>query len=372
MIHTRLEHLTKTYSNGFKAIQGDGISLTVEDGEFIVLLGPSGCGKSTILRMIAGLESITSGNLYIQNKKANDIEPGDRNIAMVFQNYALYPHMNVYKNMSYGLKNHGYPKNEIQQRVHETAKTLGISHLLHNKPAQLSGGEKQRVAMGRAIARHPVLFLFDEPLSNLDAKLRTHMRNEIKHLHQRLKTTSLYVTHDQVEAMTMASRIVVLNKGSIEQIGTPEEVYKKPRTLFVANFIGSPAINCFEARYENETILCHEQRIPLPHKKLMENNADIIIAIRPEDILLSSKKPQEPHIRFKTRIVEKEHLGSQYLLHLKIETSNEQKTQTEREKSNLRVLVYNTSMLIDTHKYIDAHIALKNILIYDKATGHAL
>ncbi len=373
MIHTRLENLTKTYPNGFAAIGEDGISLDVEHGEFIVLLGPSGCGKSTILRMVAGLESITSGNLYIENKRANDIEPGDRNIAMVFQNYALYPHMSVYNNMAYGLKNHGYPKSEIHKRIEETAEILGIRHLLGNKPAQLSGGEKQRVAMGRAIARHPVLFLFDEPLSNLDAKLRAHMRSEIKRLQQRLNVTSLYVTHDQVEAMTMASRIVVLNKGRIEQIGSPEEVYRNPRTLFVASFIGSPSINTLEATHENGAITCFGQRVPITPKSTVADNTNLILAVRPEDVFVSQTKLAEPHIRFKARVLEKEHLGAQYLLHLKIErqghAQNPHETRAEFEQADLRALVHQHESI---QEYGDATVPLRALHVYNKETGHAL
>ena len=204
------------------------------------MVGPSGCGKSTILRLIAGLEEVTSGQVKIDGRLVNDLEPKDRDVAMVFQNYALYPHMNVYKNMAYGLKTRGYKKTDIDQRVRQAAEVLGLEDLLERKPRQLSGGQRQRVAMGRCIVREPSVFLFDEPLSNLDAKLRTQMRVELKKLHRQLRTTSIYVTHDQVEAMTLADRIMVLNDGRIEQIGQPSEIYNQPRTAFVARFIGSP------------------------------------------------------------------------------------------------------------------------------------
>ncbi|MBU2089050.1 MAG: sn-glycerol-3-phosphate import ATP-binding protein UgpC [Alphaproteobacteria bacterium] len=224
-----------------------GIDLDIQDGEFVVLVGPSGCGKSTLLRMVAGLEEITGGEVSIGDRVVNDLEPKDRDIAMVFQNYALYPHMSVYDNMAYGLKIKGLPKAEIEKRVKMAADLLQLSALLERRPRQLSGGQRQRVAMGRAIVREPAVFLFDEPLSNLDAKLRVQMRVEIKRLQRRLGTTSIYVTHDQVEAMTMADRLVVMHSGVAEQIGTPLEVYQRPATVFVAGFIGSPAMNFLPA-----------------------------------------------------------------------------------------------------------------------------
>jgi sn-glycerol 3-phosphate transport system ATP-binding protein len=225
-----------------------GISADVADGEFIVMVGPSGCGKSTLLRMVAGLETITAGEIVIGDRVVNRLEPKDRDIAMVFQNYALYPHMSVFENMAYGLKIRGFTKADVKSRVDRAAAILELGPLLERKPRALSGGQRQRVAMGRAIVREPAVFLFDEPLSNLDAKLRVQMRFEIQKLHRRLGTTSLYVTHDQVEAMTLARRMIVMNAGRAEQIGTPMEVYQNPATLFVAGFIGSPAMNFMEAR----------------------------------------------------------------------------------------------------------------------------
>jgi sn-glycerol 3-phosphate transport system ATP-binding protein len=224
-----------------------GVSTLVADGEFIVIVGPSGCGKSTLLRMVAGLEAITAGEVVIGDRVVNDLEPADRDIAMVFQNYALYPHMDVFANMAYGLKIRGFAKDDILRRVQRAAEILELTPLLDRKPRALSGGQRQRVAMGRAIVREPAVFLFDEPLSNLDAKLRVQMRFEIQKLHRRLGTTSLYVTHDQVEAMTLANRMIVMNAGRAEQIGTPMEVYENPATLFVAGFIGSPAMNFMPA-----------------------------------------------------------------------------------------------------------------------------
>src|SRR3982750_998738 len=241
MAQVHLRGVKKTYDNKVAVIHG--IDMEIADGEFIVIVGPSGCGKSTLLRMVAGLERITGGEVAIGDRVVNGLEPKDRDIAMVFQNYALYPHMSVYQNMAYGLKIKKMPKDEIERRVQKAAKILELGTFLQRLPRQLSGGQRQRVAMGRAIVREPAVFLFDEPLSNLDAKLRVQMRFEIQKLHRRLRTTSLYVTHDQVEAMTLADRMIVMNAGRAEQIGTPMEVYENPASVFVAGFIGSPAMN---------------------------------------------------------------------------------------------------------------------------------
>ncbi|MBU2958142.1 sn-glycerol-3-phosphate import ATP-binding protein UgpC [Paracoccus sp. 1_MG-2023] len=245
MASITLDNLGKIYAGGTRAV-GD-VNIDIADGEFIVLVGPSGCGKSTLLRMVAGLESISEGEVRIGDRVVNEVEPADRDIAMVFQNYALYPHMSVRQNLAYGLKNRRTPKAEIDRRVNQAAEILQIGKFLDRKPKALSGGQRQRVAMGRAIVREPAAFLFDEPLSNLDAKLRVAMRLEIKELQKRLRTTSLYVTHDQLEAMTLADRLVVLNGGRVEQIGTPLEVYRRPASAFVAGFIGSPAMNLIDA-----------------------------------------------------------------------------------------------------------------------------
>ncbi|MCC5999624.1 MAG: sn-glycerol-3-phosphate import ATP-binding protein UgpC [Pararhodobacter sp.] len=247
MASITMDDLHKVYTGGVQAVTG--ISLDIADGELIVLVGPSGCGKSTLLRMVAGLETITGGTLKIGERVVNNLEPADRDIAMVFQNYALYPHMTVYNNLAYGLKNRRFPKAEIERRVQEAATMLEIDKFLDRKPRQLSGGQRQRVAMGRALVREPAAFLFDEPLSNLDAKLRVQMRVEIKQLQRRLRTTSLYVTHDQLEALTLADRLVVLNGGMIEQVGTPMAVYDRPASTFVAGFIGSPAMNMIDMAY---------------------------------------------------------------------------------------------------------------------------
>ena len=241
MATVKLEHVYKKYPNGFEAVKD--FNLDIEDKEFIIFVGPSGCGKSTTLRMIAGLEDISSGDLFIDDKRMNDVEPKDRDIAMVFQNYALYPHMTVYENMAFGLKIRKVPKAEIDQKVHEAARILDLEHLLDRKPKALSGGQRQRVAMGRAIVRSPKVFLMDEPLSNLDAKLRGQMRIEISKLHQRLGTTIIYVTHDQTEAMTLGTRIVVMKDGVIQQVDTPQNLYDNPGNKFVAGFIGAPQMN---------------------------------------------------------------------------------------------------------------------------------
>ena len=240
-----LQHIKKVYPNGYEAVQD--FNLEIEDKEFIIFVGPSGCGKSTTLRMIAGLEEISSGDLYIDGKRVNDIEPKDRDIAMVFQSYALYPHMTVRENMAFSLKIKKTPKDEIDKAVNEAAKILDLEELMDRKPKALSGGQRQRVAMGRAIVRHPKVFLMDEPLSNLDAKLRGQMRVEISRLHQRLGATIIYVTHDQTEAMTLGTRIVVMSKGKVEQIDTPQNLYNYPKNMFVAGFIGSPQMNFLDA-----------------------------------------------------------------------------------------------------------------------------
>src|SRR5438477_8702877 len=245
MADISLRGVKKTYQK-LQVIHG--VDATIADGEFIVIVGPSGCGKSTLLRMIAGLETITSGEIAIGGKVVNDVEPKDRNIAMVFQNYALYPHMTVYENMSYGLRIRRFDREQINERVQRAAKILELDPFLQRRPRELSGGQRQRVAMGRAIVREPAAFLFDEPLSNLDAKLRVQMRAELQALHRRLGTTSLYVSHDQVEAMTLAHRMIVMNAGRAEQIATPMEVYENPATVFVAGFIGSPAMNFLEGK----------------------------------------------------------------------------------------------------------------------------
>ncbi len=282
-----LTNIEKCYPNGYQAIKK--LDLDIQEGEFVVLVGPSGCGKSTLLRMIAGLETISGGDLYIDSEKVNLQEPGDRDIAMVFQNYALYPHMSVFNNMAYGLKNRKTPKAEIKRLVTEAAQMLEIEHLLDRKPKQLSGGQRQRVAMGRAIVRQPKVFLFDEPLSNLDAKLRVQMRLEIKKLQQRLSTTSIYVTHDQVEAMTLADKLVVLNQGKVEQVGKPIDLYDLPASTFVATFIGSPAMNIISGEVTRHGLRLNGQLFSVPTSHLVDGQ--IRLGLRPEHLYLCRENP---------------------------------------------------------------------------------
>jgi sn-glycerol 3-phosphate transport system ATP-binding protein len=278
-----------------------------------VVLGPSGCGKSTVLRMIAGLEAVSAGTIRIGERVVNDLEPKDRDIAMVFQNYALYPHMSVYDNMAYGLRNRGTPKAEIERRVGDAARILGLAELLERKPRQLSGGQRQRVAMGRAIVREPAAFLFDEPLSNLDAKLRVQMRIEIRQLQQRLGTTGIYVTHDQVEAMTLGDRLMVMNAGQVEQIGTPLEVYERPASVFVAGFIGSPAMNLLEARVagDGRAVVLDGARLPLPQPRPGEADRPVILGLRPEH--LSPGEDERDGVALEVVLVEM--LGADTVVH---------------------------------------------------------
>jgi len=286
MANVALRNVRKAYPNGFEAIKG--IDFDVGDGQFCVLVGPSGCGKSTLLRMVAGLETITSGEIDIGGRIVNQVEPADRDIAMVFQNYALYPHMSVYNNMAYGLRNRGMAKPEIDARVQEAARILEIGPMLERKPGQLSGGQRQRVAMGRAIVRQPKVFLFDEPLSNLDAKLRIAMRVEIRKLQRRLSTTSIYVTHDQLEAMTLADVLVVMNGGQVEQIGDPLDIYQKPATTFVASFIGAPPMNLMPLRADGiRSQFSGDSRAG----DSRAGSPGGILGIRPEDFVISADTP---------------------------------------------------------------------------------
>ncbi|UOQ43531.1 sn-glycerol-3-phosphate ABC transporter ATP-binding protein UgpC [Halobacillus salinarum] len=288
MAQLQLNNIEKVYDKKVKAV--DDFNLHIDDKEFVVFVGPSGCGKSTTLRMIAGLEEITNGDFIIDERRMNDVAPKDRDIAMVFQNYALYPHMNVYDNMAFGLKLRKMNKQEIESRVQNAAKILGLEALLDRKPKALSGGQRQRVALGRAIVRDAKVFLMDEPLSNLDAKLRVQMRAEIQKLHQRLQTTTIYVTHDQTEAMTMATRLVVMKDGIIQQVGAPKEVYDKPENIFVGGFIGSPAMNFLHGTLGEETINVDGVEIAVPEGKMKPLRdqgyvgKEIILGVRPEDM----------------------------------------------------------------------------------------
>lgn len=310
MAEVTLNSIEKVYPNGFKAIHG--IDIGIQDGEFIALVGPSGCGKSTLLRMVAGLETISGGEVSIAGRRVNVLEPANRDIAMVFQNYALYPHMTVYDNMAYGLRNRRTPKGEIDKRVREAADILELSQLLDRRPQQLSGGQRQRVAMGRAIVREPAVFLFDEPLSNLDAKLRVQMRVEVKKLQRQLGTTSLYVTHDQVEAMTMADRLVVMNSGVAEQVGTPIEVYDRPASKFVAAFIGSPSMNFMDATIEGgAAVLGSGMRLTLNGSAQAAGEGQkVTLGIRPEHFTPTN---DDGALAIKIDLVE--HLGAETLIH---------------------------------------------------------
>ena len=311
MAGIHLDTVRKVYPGDVVAISG--LSLDIADGEFVVLVGPSGCGKSTLLRMVAGLETISDGTLRIGDRVVNDLEPAERDIAMVFQNYALYPHMTVFKNLAYGLKNRGFRKDEINRRVRAAAEMLEIERFLDRKPRALSGGQRQRVAMGRALVREPKAFLLDEPLSNLDAKLRVQMRVEVKQLQRRLGTTALYVTHDQLEAMTMGDRLVVLNGGEIEQVGKPMEVYERPATMFVATFIGSPAMNMIPLDYIHGS-----------------GRGDVLgqlpagtdtIGVRPDDLWVEA--PSEPHFEIDGTLSLLEPAGPESHLHVQLEGSEQ-------------------------------------------------
>ncbi|RLK64214.1 sn-glycerol-3-phosphate ABC transporter ATP-binding protein UgpC [Atopobacter sp. AH10] len=322
MVKIDLNHIHKKYPNADTYSVTD-FNLHIDDKEFIVFVGPSGCGKSTTLRMIAGLEDISEGELLIDGQVMNDVEPKNRNIAMVFQNYALYPHMTVFDNMAFGLKLKKYPKDEIKKRVEDAALKLGLSEYLERKPAALSGGQRQRVALGRAIVRDANVFLMDEPLSNLDAKLRVQMRAEIAKLHQSLGTTTIYVTHDQTEAMTMATRIVIMKDGIVQQIGTPQEVYNRPVNMFVAGFIGSPAANFFKVRVEDDHVVSEDGlslKLHEPATALLAdrgyNHKEVIMAIRPEDI--QSEQifiDSNPDKLVQAKVVVAELLGSESMLY---------------------------------------------------------
>ena len=318
MASVTLENVSKTYDNGQVAVRE--ASFTVADGEFMVLVGPSGCGKSTTLRMLAGLESVTEGTIAIDGDVVNDMPPKDRDVAMVFQNYALYPHMSVFDNMAFGLKLRKYSKKQIQQRVHQAAETLGLTEILKRKPKQLSGGQQQRVAVGRAIVRKPKVFLFDEPLSNLDAKLRVQMRAEIARLHRDLAATMVYVTHDQTEAMTLGDRIVVMKDGVVQQIDAPLALYRRPANLFVGGFIGNPAMNFINGAltdggevYES---LSGSIRISMKGRGI-DKDQSVTAGIRPESLKLTGSAP-DPVIRAERLLVE--HLGAETLIHARTGT----------------------------------------------------
>ena len=320
MAQVSVRKVVKAYET-YQAVHG--IDLEIKDEEFVVLVGPSGCGKSTTLRMIAGLEEITSGEIWIGGDMVNDMPPRDRDIAMVFQNYALYPHMTVFDNMAFGLKLRKYSKDDIKKRVDEAARILDIAPLLDRKPKALSGGQRQRVAMGRAIVRHPRVFLFDEPLSNLDAKLRVQMRTEIKKVHQTVRTTTVYVTHDQIEAMTLADRVVVMNQGRIEQVGPPQELYHNPATRFVAGFIGSPAMNFLPVRVTNEggltLTLASGAKLAVPPSRVARYapyaNREMTLGLRPEHLTETRDVEKPGVVLFDALVDVTEPMGMETMVH---------------------------------------------------------
>ena len=354
MARVEIENIDKNY--GAVKILKD-ISISVKDGEFLVLVGPSGCGKSTLLRMIAGLENISAGEIYIGDRVVNNLPPKERDVSMVFQNYALYPHLTVAENIGFSLILAGTPKAEKERLVHDAADVLGLSDLLERKPKNLSGGQRQRVAMGRAIIRRPKAFLFDEPLSNLDAKLRVAMRAEIKSLHERFKTTAIYVTHDQVEAMTMADRIVVMNEGRIEQIGHPLELYDKPVNAFVAGFIGTPSMNLLEAKVDLSgkypmALFKTGEKLPLPVKANLKDGNDIIYGLRPEYCKIS----KTGHI---SKVEAIEPMGSETHLIL-------------RFAAQRVVMAIHDRLNVSPGENLTFEPNVEKVVIFDKKSGHAL
>ena len=318
MATLELSQIVKTYPNGFKALKG--IDVAVKDGEMLVVVGPSGCGKSTLLRCVAGLERITSGEIVLDGESIAQKRPDERDIAMVFQNYALYPHMSVYDNLGYGLRNRKFPADKIKELINEAAGILHIEELLDRRPAQLSGGQRQRVAMGRAIVRHPKVFLFDEPLSNLDAKLRGHMRVEIKRLQRRQNATAMFVTHDQVEAMTLGDRIILLNDGEVEQVGTPDDLYYRPSSTYVASFIGSPPMNLLDGRQTQGEVKLEGVQMQSPLEDTpVKNVTDVIVGLRPNDIEVVER--EQAHVLLEVDVIEP--LGDLMLVHGKIDSKTD-------------------------------------------------
>ena len=381
----------KIYPNGTRALED--VNITINDGEFVVLVGPSGCGKTTLLRMVAGLEDITEGEISIGDKTVNDVAPKDRDIAMVFQNYALYPHMSVFDNMAFSLKLRKLPKDEIDQKVKDAAKTLEISELLDRKPKALSGGQRQRVAMGRAIVRNPQAFLMDEPLSNLDAKLRVQMRAELGQLHTQLQTTTLYVTHDQVEAMTMGDRVAVIRKGELQQIDTPREIYLNPRNIFVAGFIGSPSMNFVYANVEvnnsSVKLIFGDDQIDYKSNKLEKlktfENKEIVMGIRPEafeDVNYANKSEYSESIKVSVSLLEQ--LGSDSYIHFYKDIKPVQTEAIEEiladEGEDISVLGDNTKFIARINpnstvvegEEIEIKIDPSKLHFFDPETGDAL
>jgi multiple sugar transport system ATP-binding protein len=356
MATVTFDHVWKRFEK-FAAVQD--FNIEIGDGEFMVLVGPSGCGKTTALRMIAGLEEISEGTLKIGDRVVNNVAPKDRDIAMVFQSYALYPHMTVYDNMAFGLKLRKVPKADIDRRVNEAASILGLENL-QKKPRELSGGQRQRVALGRAIVREPAVFLMDEPLSNLDAKLRVQTRAEIARIHQRLGTTTVYVTHDQVEAMTMGSRIAVMSQGKLQQVGTPEDVYEKPKNLFVAGFIGSPSMNFADVTGDSTAVSGSGVKLPVParYHAGLNGTRNLVAGFRPEHLELGDV-PNAATIRAKADVVE--YLGSEQLLHV-----------TVPGHDGDVVAVTNADHRVTPGDVVDLKLPLDRLHLFDKETGDAI
>ena len=341
-----LKNISKEYKKGVPAV--DSVSFEINDGEFCALVGPSGCGKSTILRMIAGLETITSGELYFDDKLMNEIAPQKRDIGMVFQNYALYPHLTVFENIAFPLSIRKENKDEIKKKVHQIADLLNLSEYLTRKPKELSGGQRQRVAVGRAIVRKPKVFLFDEPLSNLDAKLRTEMRTEIAKLQRELNITTVYVTHDQIEAMTMGNRIAALESGKLQQIGSPQDLYNNPQNLFTAAFIGSPQMNLFEGAINNGTFVSDEYSFPISHIQ----NIDITtLGIRPENLSLTSKSDDMNSIEITIENIE--YLGNETIIYF-------------RAKERLLCIRAHANVQNKIGEQVNLYYSLKDVYLFDK------
>lgn len=378
MATVTLKNINKIYDNGFQAVKN--VDVEIEDKSFVVLLGPSGCGKTTTLRMVAGLEEISEGELLIDDKKVNDVPPKDRDIAMVFQNYALYPHMTVFDNMAFGLKLRKVPKDQIQKQVQEAARILKLEPLLDRKPRQLSGGQRQRVALGRALVRNPKVFLFDEPLSNLDAKLRGHMRAELAALHNNLETTMIYVTHDQIEAMTLGDKIIIMKEGEVQQMGTPMDLYDSPVNKFVAGFIGSPPMNLLEVtinKQGNNIILDGDNL----HVALNQDQAarlsnythqKVYLGIRPENILIEKSKKSDNYLEGVAEVVE--NLGAESYIYIPQQSTAAAKLEQADESENFLIvkLPRDKSGDVSVNAKVTFSLDLSHLHLFDFETEQSL
>ena len=369
------DEVTKQFDDGTIAV--DRLSLEVRDGEFLILVGPSGCGKTTALRMVAGLEEVTSGEVRIGDNVVNDLPPVERDIAMVFQNYALYPHMSVEENIAFPLRQKGVKKNEAKERVAEAARLLSIEDLLQRKPRALSGGQRQRVAIGRALVRRPRAFLMDEPLSNLDAKLRVQMRAELISLHKKLGITTIYVTHDQTEAMTLGDRVVVMDKGVVQQVATPDTLYRRPANTFVAGFIGSPAMNFLRGRVEGDDVVVGSYRVAVPGARLRDAPRDLIVGVRPEDFVPANGSGGG----IAARVAFTESLGPETLVHFRADLVEQAGIQEQFDEGpedragdlgELLVARFGATAPVGSDDRMSLHIAGEHVSLFDPATGHAL